>query len=714
MMSPLQAVRVIVALSLALGASSCAFTTTDVYRPLVVAEFPPPEDFDEIRTTYFPEADNLRFAESLRLTRAAWDYFDIQKYQSFYADLDIQRLADALAAYDENPFAWTQLGAYLALQHRPEAAALATLHALDVLDRLGDLTESAELTELKQVSRINLAIYHNTAGRPQAALAALDRAGEPEGLPPFHRLAYYWAAAQAHTALLDVKSSRTALEEARAVADQGLGTYGAWADYPQYFKPSKREALFRYLEASNLRIEGRYGEAIDRLDEAIDGPKGVADPKLWDARFLRALAYKESGNLDRAAYDLERLAVQVPGKLFRREAILYYLALVRIERQELIEARDALARSVEIVRADNRRLGKALEDTLASDGLPLAVSEVLGAAHTDEGWVFSPAFEALGEAYLDALAHRSPGRDNPLWVDEAERMFQVALGERGFPDDTRGRAPDAMVIEAVATEDRTGFPQTSIVPDWTLAHRFYSSLVPGTARYTRRHVAHSRLAHLYWQRGDHDLALERFAETLAASPRDAPTLMSLVELGSRAPNDEAARSAYDLVLRYLPVEAAPFGVEEAVGPGLDSLLADPPGAAGSEELAHLRARLLLLRGELDAAAEAFRRAGEAHPGALWPATGGAWVDLNRDPPGDPETTGRLDRALVAVGPATLRWQRRDAHFVRGQIRLLTGDAQGALEDFEAVTTLQQGWSLAEEGVLLAESMGGFRGKAAGS
>jgi tetratricopeptide (TPR) repeat protein len=156
------------------------------------------------------------------------------------------------------------------------------------------------------------------------------------------------------------------------------------------------------------------------------------------------------------------------------------------------------------------------------------------------------------------------------------------------------------------------------------------------------------------------------------------------------------------VLDYLPIEAAPFGVEPELGTALSTALADDPQAADSEELAHLQARLLLLRGELDAADAAFRAAERAHPAALWPVVGQAWVELNRPEPHGEAVAKRIGEQLDAIGTAAPPWQRRDAYFVRGELRLFQLDPAGALEDFRAASELAPDWELAREGMSLAQ------------
>lgn len=689
------------ALALALGGCR-AFRTTDVYRPLILAEFPGGERVLTLHSAYFTGVDSEAFERSLDLTRATWRVWGIQKYQSFYADLDIERLVEALSEHEGNPFAWTQLGAYLALQHRPAAGAEATRRALGLLDEIGDLGGADELIELKRISAINLAIYHNTAGQPQAALHALARLEAPDQLVPFHRLAFYWAKAQAHTALGEIDASREALAAARATAESGLDSILGAADYPQYFKQHKREALFHYLQAAILRAEGRYDESIAELNRALDGKKG--ERRLWDARFLRALAYKETGNLDRARNELEALGADVPGSLFRRESVYYHLALVLIEQDELEAAESELARAVELVKRNDRRLRKVLEEA-AGDGVSQDVARVLATAYEDDGWIFPPAFEALGQGYLTRLERRGPNRGYPVWAAAAERMFQIALGERGFPADRDLLHPpsDRNPFVHYATHATPGTGEAHALVDIAgLGDAGATPRLPGALRYGRRHVTLERVARMHWQAEDYDAALARFSGALWAAADDPRNLASLVELGSRAPDPEIARRGYDLVLEHLPL-VAPFGVESVVGRVLERSFAEAPQAAGSEELDHLEARLLLLQGNLEAAEAAFGAAEKAYPDSVWPLTGRVWIELNRDQLADTGAAQRLDRALEVQGESVPRWQLRDAHFVLGELRLTEGDAKGARAEFEAAAALEPGWEVVREWLDLVQS-----------
>lgn len=702
-------------MALAASVSGCAvgaFTTTDVYRPLVLTEFPNEARQEALRRDHFPEADADQIRESFRFTRAAHEAWVIHKYQSYFADLDIGRLVDALRHYGDNPFAWTQLGAYMALQHRPEAAARATERALDILDGLGAGGEAPELAELRRVSAINLAIYRNAGGQPEGALRALARLGPPDALTNFHQLAYQWTAAQAYTAMGDVASSREALSAARRAVERGLEPIPGRGDYPQYFQANRREAMFRFLEASNLRTERRYPEALGALNEALRGPRSVSDHDLLDARFLRALVFVETGNLDRAVSELEDLTEQVPRKLFRREAVFYHLALVRIEREELGGARNALARAVEITRHGNgvlrKQLARAVSSPAAGSELPEALRDVLRSAYVDAGWVYAPAFEALGGAYLEAFSAAAGG--DPRLAAEGERMFEVALGRRGFPEDRDRLLPDAESVagwsqgegESAHFSAGSGMAASSFDSRWARIDGDRGPEDgPGALHLEARSRALVRLARIHWSQDDRETALTSFSEALAFAPGDRRTLAALMEAGSRATEPGLARRTYDLLLESLPLEAAPFGVDERLGEELERALADDPTAEGTEELEHVRARLLLLRGDLGAAETAFRAAERAYPDALWPATGRAWIDLNRVRADPVKAARRLERALGSDAGTGPGWQRRDAHFVQGELLLRAGDPAGALDAFDVAAELEPSWRLANEGVRLA-------------
>lgn len=427
-----------------LGLSACTFSTADVYRPLVLERFPKEERVQALHREHFGEMAEAEFQESLKLTRKTWDYFDIQVYQSSYAESDFRRLRKAISLAPENPFAWSQLGAYLALQHRPHAAIEATERGLDLLGRLEGSDEVPELRELGTVSRLNLAIYNNSAGRYGDALLALSSIGDLDGLNGFHRLAYYWAAAQAFTGLGELELSADILENGKQVAAQGLGKSRSEFDYPQYFRPKKRAAMFAYLEASNLRALGRYDEAVSKLRTALQPRTGFRE--LYDARFLLAVTYQEQGELSSARNELQMLAETVPPKLFRLEAIHYQLALVFIDMNELGPAEVELREAVRILRHRN----DALQDTLASSPENPA-HEILEAARTDDGWVFSPAYNRLAEAYLDRIERRRPRQDGEpggtvhgserLIAVKAETLLRTALGEMDLVLSGAARAP---------------------------------------------------------------------------------------------------------------------------------------------------------------------------------------------------------------------------------------------------------------------------------
>ena len=659
---------------LAFFMSSCAFHTVDIYRPLIVDEFPRGEMVDAVRVAYFPEADSEKFRQSLKLTRAAWDYFDIQKYGSFYAELDIERLVTAIDLYPENAFAWTQLGAYLMLQHRAGAAIAATERSSELVRAHEGWQEALLLAELETINGINLAIYHNSAASPTGALVALAGIDPPAETDPFRRLAYYWAHAQASSAAGDVSASLEALSKAcEAAGNMALREYKVKLDYSQYFKPARRAALFEYLAANAALETGDLDEALARLDLAIEGradgevtiervceSQRGSRSKLWEARYLRALVRREKGDLVGALNEFELLLEQVPHKLFRHEALYYQLALTLIDRDEFVDAELALGEAVDRTDRKNTQLARAVGG-IPSEG---EVRSVLEIALQDEGWLFGPGYLSLGEAWLRRLS-KNRGSD-PVAAKEARNAFDIARGERGLVAPRRIEPP-----------------------------------LPGTGKPSDRRAAAVGLARLEWEKGNYAQFLDGMRSALRENPDYGDGLASLLWHGSRIPESEAARESYALLLERLSFASAPFGGSETLGRRLATSFPETPEAAGSTEFAELEARILLMQRKLEEVESKLLKASTRDRSALWPTTFEALLGLQRREAEAP-LIDRLTTALAASEVHADARQRRDALLVRGELRLLAGDLNGAREDFATLTETEKNWPLAERGLALAE------------
>jgi hypothetical protein len=114
-----------------LALAGCVFNSQDLYRPLIPEAVPHKDAaFDRYIEAYPGDTDlesdphewSKKLEYSLKRTHKAWDYFDIQKWDSIFASLDTDRLLDALDSHEDNPFAWHMLAAYFAIQHQMDAA----------------------------------------------------------------------------------------------------------------------------------------------------------------------------------------------------------------------------------------------------------------------------------------------------------------------------------------------------------------------------------------------------------------------------------------------------------------------------------------------------------------------------------------------------------------------------------------------------------------
>lgn len=630
--------------------TGCTFNSQDLYRPLAPEGIPHKEEpLDRYLEAYAEAAarDSEALQRSLKKTHKAWDYFDIQKWDSPFASLDTERLLVALDSHEDNPFAWHMLAMYFAIQHRMDAAIDASqegLQRISDLRRRGPSDPEALFGDLEVRTRINLALYHVAAGNHWTAIEVLEDIPEPQTLDPFSRLAFYWITSLAFSGAGDESAALAALGVAREISAEPTAAFESAdeLDYPQYSEAERREAMNRLLEGLIALDSERPRDAIGPLEAAA-----AQDPKNWDARLALASAYLLSGNVPAARETIERLAKDSPNKkLFRREKleynrgnIAYAAALEHLSREDDAKARET---------------GRA--------ELAAAEEHYLEAIEIVEG-----RSEKYLNKYRGALADRRETIHGRLLEKTLKpETFPAAQNNLGNVYRTRmNLAPDPERFDR-------------------LAQQRYERAIESTSA-TGGLLPRFNLARLHLERGRGREAFETMQSTLAASPESFDALWVLEEILEDTDDYELRLAAFGLLLDTLELHMVPAMEEPRVIRLLDALepaLANEPADA---EWNLLRARIAGLRGENDRSKALLQEMGSAlRPSvelarlALHEAATDAFRDYERE----------LSEALEnpPSGPTALI---RDTHYIRGLLRLELGEDDAAREDFAMALELDE-------------------------
>lgn len=436
--------------ALLVGLTSCApYTTVDVYRPLIVDRVPAAEDEIGFFVEVYPERDEDGVRRSLKLTRKAWDYFGIQKYDRRLSYLSLERLQRALELFPENPFAWVQLGSYLALQHQPLAAANATTRALEELERK-EFGPGASLIlgDLQQTGQINLALYYGLAQRFDEALQAVEQVPK-EDLDAFRSLAVVWARS---IALIGLGRGEDASEYLLSAEQwiEGLVGKPGWIvrrDYPQYFVDRRRGAVFAFLRGQALLVSGQPAIGAEELEKSVE-----LDPRLWDARFALGSAYYAQGDLNSALAIVQGLREELPGGMIYREEVVHFnLGNILAELGDTEEAEESFREAIEVVERRRKLLDSRVRDALPGElDAELLEDDPLSRA------IVAEAQNNLGTIEL-TKALESKGGERRERAEEAREYFQAALEEGTYQGVAWANIARVLWIEG----DYEGFLQAS-------------------------------------------------------------------------------------------------------------------------------------------------------------------------------------------------------------------------------------------------------------
>jgi TolA-binding protein len=522
----------------------------------------------------------------------------------------------------------------------PPAIALQAAYALGglLLDDRDQPQRALAVFESAQSKAQGSALAPMLLYRSAEALARLGKAEEARARY-LQVVADFPRDAWADRALL--AAARVALdsrdpETARTLAGQLIARYPS-----SPLRPSAR-----LVEARALRASGRDAEAIPLLRALLDEPEGVGADLLAAARYDLSLAYKASGQPEKAAEVLAEVAVAPSAPL--AASARYTLGQTRFEAAQFAEAVEPLRQYVQempdseltphalaYLAVAEHELGHAEESSAALDRLA-------------RGWPESEDLVRvrvrLGEAALEADDHsRAAELLRPVAEGPAGAFSAQACSGLGWALIGLDRFAEAAVAfgDAVEAEPEGRYAaEAAFMRAWSLekagqddealaAYAEAAASNPDDPQAARARLARARLLSRLDRPAD---AAEAFAEALRTVLDDAEDRPSLLAEHAWALRDagrsEESRAAFDALFADHPdsprartarldlaklafAEKDAEEVERLLGP----LVAEGSGAepATLAEALYLLGRARFDRAEWAGAREAFGRLAEDFP-----------------------------------------------------------------------------------------------------
>lgn len=559
----------------------------DVGQPLPVATIPSRgEQLAEI-APYFPGVPEAVLRSSLGSSLSASRSFPLYRRNEWSSFFRVGSLVESINLVPDNPFAWVQLGAYLALNHHTDGAILATQRGLDLIaEKCPADTCPDAFRRLWATASINLANYLGDTERPLEGLAALETV-DPAELSPFERIAYSWQSVIARSAAGDIEGARAAL--AAAEAEPPLPPDGAPSySYRQYFG-DERKAVEIYLAAVVADAAGEAEEAERKAKEAIE-----RDDELWDAYLLLTSIQYERKDYDSAIRTLDALLQENPTEkdMFRLERIYFNLGNAYLGNLDLAHAEEQFTKAEELVR---KRFERGRQQTWYSSVFELSRDRAArGTGNPSSSEVDEPA--AATRFYLDALAATSP-------------FYADACNNLGSVYEQRGDA-----AEKGSLTQRTEYAKAEA--QWRQALR--------DQNWPRRHLAYGNLARIYVKTGRLSAAAEAADAALDLDPFNIVPLQALLDLSNTgAPRAVDAAQIAGWLLSQRREEYRPGILDELLLPYEEALRS----LGSTEEIGRALVVLRYARAADDEVEALLRAAKKDFPEWNWPSIELARRDL---------------------------------------------------------------------------------------
>lgn len=569
-------------LCVALLAGCVSSPRVDARRPLVGCKVP---TLGEIRPLISGYSDKT-LSDSLGDAAYAQNVFGLMRAEDWYSYPFFSQLNDAVGLVRENPFAWINLGAYLAVNHETEAAILATQRGLGSIEEIcRNKSCPPVLGCFRDHAAINLAMYLADVERPLDALDSLESVRVPD-LRRFEQLAWHWTAANVKSTLGDIDGARQSLSDAAAITDDELRNEpDLLYAYPQYFG-DRRKAIEFYLMALIDVAEDETARAEENLKAAL-----ALYAESWDALLLLSSLQHRRGDYDAAITTLSRPPSN-PKSIFRPERLDYNLGSAYLARFESLKNRLDLQKARDALRAATDRVEDRFERRHSKDTVERKFDNPIA-----------------GQFYLEALS-KTP----PIYADACNNLGSVYAH-----------------FAELETGEKAQKAQLDAEEQWLRALR--------DAGWPRRHLAYGNLARAYASVGRLDAAAEAADAALAADPFNVVPLRALLDWSRQKPMPKNAVEAVEIAARLIGERRRHYSVGT-----FDTFLAPYESHLRTlQPAADVRKALFLIRYALaadDTVDAILQEASQAIPEWSWPAIAIARKEL--------ATGGELSRAQDVV------------------------------------------------------------------
>jgi tetratricopeptide (TPR) repeat protein len=343
--------------------------SADIYRPIHVRKKP---DFATVLpalTATYPDDDAQKIYRSLRALSYPRSIFSgVTGYYDWANYLAFDDIHDSLELFANNPFAWSLLADYLALERQPLAANVASDHAISILDELKRKNQLAVVPDLEMLywtTHINKAIFLNLAGEYSQALDALAALDSQNPDEPLIQMAISWTRTTAHigrgaaeAAIAEIE--RVAQKWPDDIADTKL--FG-WIDYPQYLRSERREAIFLFLRGEALLRLGKISEAQSVLEKSIK-----LDDDLWNSYLSLASAFYAQGKDLEARKLLKDLLDKVPERgLYSMDLAIFNFANLNLQFKEYEDAAKGFRLVIERAKTRDQKHREQIQPKVPQD-----------------------------------------------------------------------------------------------------------------------------------------------------------------------------------------------------------------------------------------------------------------------------------------------------------------------------------------------------------
>jgi tetratricopeptide (TPR) repeat protein len=276
------------------------------------------------------------------------------------------------------------------------------------------------------------------------------------------------------------------------------------------------EGTYDFVLAKNAASEGRYDEALDRIDRVIDRNSG--NPVLL---YERAMIYIDSGRLDRAESELRRLVAANPD-FYDAHRVLGRLLLDRAgtDRSRVEEAMQYLHTAFRL-NPDDLATGSTVAQILVSTGRNADAEKVLAALIER-----APDQRGLNYNYAQVLTKLGRGNESKQYL---ERVVQL--------DPTFGPA----ILQLVDIYQKEG--------DWGRAADLLEPLV---AEDPLNLDLRRQQAYFYLRGGKPEKARAAFSALVEADPKDTRALFYLGETLTELNQFDEADRIYRSLLEKTP------------------------------------------------------------------------------------------------------------------------------------------------------------------